>query len=92
MTIELLKYAIIQEVTLFKSEWALLKLKEILKELAQEEAQKQLLFKPTRKKLILAELKEEQNYKGANRAVLNYAIAQMDIKEPIETLLAQLTP
>jgi hypothetical protein len=88
MTIELLKYAIIQEVTQFKSEWALLKLKEILKELAQ----KQLLFKPTRKKMILTELKKEQNYKGANRSIINYAIAQMDIKEPIETLLAQLTP
>jgi hypothetical protein len=40
MTIELLKYNIIQEVTQFKSEWVLLKLKQILKELAQEEAQK----------------------------------------------------
>jgi hypothetical protein len=40
MTIELLKYNIIQEVTQFKSEWVLLKLKQILKELAQEEALK----------------------------------------------------
>jgi hypothetical protein len=39
MTIEFLKYNIIQEVTQFKSEWVLLKLKQILKELAQEDAQ-----------------------------------------------------
>lgn len=90
MTIELLKYNIIQEVTQFKSEWALLKLKQILKELAQEEAQKALLLKPTRQKLVIADLKKEQNYKGANRETINYAIAQMDIQEPIELLLAQL--
>ena len=92
MGVDILKYDIIHSITLLKSEDVLLRLKAILTELAQEEARFSPLFKPTKKKLTIKNLKKEQNYKGVNRSILDDAIRHIDIQEPIETLLAQTTP
>lgn len=50
------------------------------------------LVKPLRKTLDIETLKKEQNYKGANRQKIQQLIEEMAIEEPIEVLLAQLTP
>lgn len=92
MGVDILKYDIIHSITLLKSEDVLLRLKAILTELAQEEDRFSPLFKPTKKKLTIKNLKKEQNYKGVNRSILDDAIRHIDIQEPIEALLAQTTP
>jgi hypothetical protein len=48
------------------------------------------IVKPLRKKLSIADLKKEQGYKGVNPTRLNRLIDDLEIQEPIETLLAQL--
>ena len=92
MGVDILKYDIIHSITLLKSEDVLLRLKAILTELAQEEDRFSPLFKPTKKKLTIKNLKKEQNYEGVNRSILDDAIRHIDIQEPIEALLAQTTP
>ena len=48
------------------------------------------VVKPLRKKLSISDLKKEQRYKGINPARLNRLIDDLDVQEPVETLLAQL--
>jgi hypothetical protein len=57
----------------------LLKVNALLAEFAKEEIPSNVLFKPTKKKLSIKDLKKEQGYKGANRAIIDDAIMQMDI-------------
>ena len=47
--------------------------------------------KPTRSHVTLDEMMEEQGYQGTNWERLDKLVQEMDIQEPIEELLAQLT-
>ena len=47
--------------------------------------------RPMAKKLDLEALKKAKNYKGVNRERFNKLVREIDIKEPIELLLSQLT-
>ncbi len=47
---------------------------------------------PVRSKTDLEELKREQNYQGPDRRHFEQAAEQMNLEEPIEDLVAQLTP
>jgi hypothetical protein len=49
------------------------------------------LSKPIRKKLDLATLKAEQNWKGHHPEKMKRLVKEMDFKEPIEHLLSMLT-
>ncbi len=48
------------------------------------------IIKPLRKELTLAELLEEQNFKGFDRNELDQLIDSIGIEEPLEDLLAML--
>jgi hypothetical protein len=48
--------------------------------------------KPMRKKTDLEQLKKEQNWKPIDRAEWDEMVKSIHIKEPIEELLAMLTP
>lgn len=48
------------------------------------------LAKPLRKRWNLAEIKQEQNYKGVNRKRWDTLIDSLDIQESMEELIAQL--
>ena len=50
------------------------------------------IIKPTRKYLDPEELKRQQQWKPVNRAVFDRLIEEADIQEPLDQLLAQLTP
>jgi|JI102314A1RNA_FD_contig_31_4100528_length_800_multi_4_in_0_out_0_2 predicted HTH domain antitoxin len=49
------------------------------------------ILRPIRPKLILENLIQEQAYKGMDTARVNKAIEAMQIEEPIELLLSQLS-
>ncbi len=49
------------------------------------------ITKPIKKKLDLEEIKKENNYKGVNRERFNALIKEINIVEPIELLLSQLS-
>ncbi len=47
--------------------------------------------RPMAKKLDLEALKKAKNYKGVNRARFNQLVKEINIHEPIELLLSQLS-
>jgi hypothetical protein len=49
------------------------------------------LHRPIQKRLDLDALKKAKNYKGVNRARFDALIKEMNITEPIELLLSQLS-
>lgn len=51
-----------------------------------------LLSKPMRDTLDLDELIREQNYLGGNQERFDRKAAKLNITEPVEVLIAQLTP
>ncbi len=51
-----------------------------------------ILAKPMRKTLTLEDLIHEQNYQGGDQKRFDQKAAKLRITEPIEELLAQLTP
>lgn len=48
------------------------------------------IFKGMRKTISVEELKKEQNYQGIDREKFDKLVAELDIQEPIEELLAML--
>jgi|GEM_PF-2482188 len=50
------------------------------------------MIRPTRPQLVLEDLIKEQNFKGMDINRLNRTIDKMDVQEPVELLLSQLTP
>ncbi len=49
-------------------------------------------IKPLRKTLTLEALLSEQNFKGFDRQAMDKLIAEINVQEPIEELLAMLRP
>ena len=49
------------------------------------------LHRPIQKRLDLDAIKKAKNYKGVNRARVDALIKEMNITEPIELLLSQLS-
>jgi hypothetical protein len=49
------------------------------------------LHRPIKKRLDIEALKKSSNYKGVNRARFNQLVKEMNIIEPIELLIAQLS-
>ncbi|MFN8354505.1 MAG: hypothetical protein U0Y10_08670 [Spirosomataceae bacterium] len=49
------------------------------------------ITRPTSKKLELEALKKAKNYKGVNREQFNQLIKEINIVEPIDVLLSQLS-
>ncbi len=50
------------------------------------------ILKPTRKHLDPEELKRQQQWKPVDRSVFDRLIDEANIQEPLDELLAQLTP
>jgi len=48
------------------------------------------IFKEMRKTITVEELKKEQNYQGIDREEFDRLVAELDIQEPIDELLAML--
>jgi hypothetical protein len=50
-----------------------------------------IINRPIKKRLDIEALKKERNYKGINRARFNQLVKEINILEPIDLLLSQLS-
>lgn len=94
-TLDSLKIDLIVEITHLDDEISLRRLRENIQEIKKQPTEKQLemlekLAKPIRKKTDIDELIKEQNWKGVNREKFDRLVKEMDIKEPLEQLIADI--
>lgn len=87
--IDSLKIKLIEEITSITSKEELDHLVKYIK-LTRLSGLHGNIFKGTRKSINVDELKKEQNYKGINRDEFDKLVAELNIEEPIEELLAML--
>ena len=92
MTIEKLKYEILAEIVKTNDEAILNSIKEMLLKVSSENDLFNRIVKPTREKITVEDLIREQNYKGFDKEKVDKLIKEMDIQDPIEELLNELTP
>lgn len=86
------KYRLIERITDIQSEQVLHKIEQVLNDLATERDIISELHQPIAEKLDLAALIQEKNYQGVDRVEFDRLIQEMNIQEPVEELLAMLTP
>lgn len=92
MNMESKKYRLIERITDIQSEQVLHKIEQVLNDLATERDIISELHQSIAEKLDLAALIQEKNYHGVDRVEFDRLIQEMDIQEPVEELLAMLTP
>ena len=92
MTIEKLKYEIFAEIVKTNDEAILNTIKEMLQKVSSENDLFNRIVKPTRKTITVEDMIREQNYKGFDKEKVDELIKEMDIQDPIEELLSELTP
>ena len=85
------KYHLIQLISSIKNEKVLAQIQEKLEEIRRKEELIAQITRPMKKTLDVEEMKREQNWKPIDRAELQAIIKEMDIQEPIELLLSQLS-
>lgn len=85
-----LKNELMTQIKSIQNEETLQAVGEMLKSLSTEHLIYQIT-KPMRATLPLEDLIKEQNYKGFDRAGFNKLIAELDVQDPIEELLALST-
>lgn len=82
---------LIKLITAIDDEAALARFREVLEKIRQQDELIAMLTKPMPENIDVAAIKRRQNWRGVDRAKWDRIIEEMDIQEPIETLLAQLT-
>ena len=85
------KYHIIQLITAIEDEKALARIQEDLEEIRRRENLLAKITKPMKKTLDVEEMKREQNWKPVDMGEWHRLAEELDIQEPVEELLAQLT-
>ena len=85
------KMHLIQAVAAIEDEKALSALEAALHKIEAGQEILQKLAKPIRKTLDIEVLKQEQGWHGHDREKIMQIIKEMDVQEPIETLVAQLS-
>jgi hypothetical protein len=88
MSIETLKYELFAKIMNIQNEAVLQRVKELIEQISNENDLLNRVIKPVREKITVDDLIKEQNYKGFDRDAFNELAARMDIKDPIEELLA----
>lgn len=85
------KYHLIQLISSIEDEKVLVQIQEELEAIRSKEELLAQITKPMKKTLDVEEMKREQNWKPVDIEELQEIIKQMDIQEPIELLLSQLS-
>lgn len=85
------KYHLIQLISSIEDEKLLVQIQEELEAIRRKEELLAQITKPMKKTLDVEEMKREQNWKPVDIEELQEIIKQMDIQEPIELLLSQLS-
>lgn len=89
------KLDLIVQITKLIKEESVHQVKEFVEYLEKDPTDEQMemlrkIAKPMRKKMDLEELKREQNWKPVNREEFDRLIREIDIKEPLEQLIADI--
>lgn len=82
---------LIKLISAIDSETALSRLQELVEKIRQQDELTSMLTKPIPETLDVESIKRRQNWKGVDRKKWDKIIEEMDIQEPVEVLLAQLT-
>jgi DnaJ-domain-containing protein 1 len=82
---------LIKLISAIDDEAALARFRELLEKMRGQDDLTALLVKHIPETLDVEAIKRRQNWKGVDRAKWDRLIEEMDIQEPVETLLAQLT-
>ena len=90
MTLEARKYKLISQITSLRDEAEIALLEVVFKNLTTGDALLQKLAKPMRKRLNIEALIKEQGFKGVDRKKFDALVAEIDVQEPIEELLAAI--
>ena len=90
MGIEIRKYKLIEQLMEVSDEDTLQNIEHIFSTYLNRVKSIKHLIKPTREKLNIDELIKEQNYKGADKSIIDNLVDEMAIEEPIEDLLKMI--
>ena len=90
MGIEARKYKLIEQLMNVSDETVLKNLESIFQTYMENITSVKHLIKPIKNTLDIDVLIKEQNYKEANKKVINNLIDEMAIEEPIEDLLKMI--
>ncbi len=90
MGIEARKYKLIEQLMNVSDETVLKNLENIFQNYLESITSIKHLIKPINDKLDIEALIQEQNYKGADKKIINNLIDEMAIEEPIEDLLKMI--
>jgi len=89
VTLETRKYNIISQITSLNNEIAIQELENFIRNITMQLYYSNLI-KPMKKDLILNDMIQEQQYNGVNRQYFDSIVQEMDIKEPINELIAMV--
>ncbi|MEM1320375.1 MAG: hypothetical protein AAGG75_08960 [Bacteroidota bacterium] len=90
MTLDVRKYNLIKKITGLDNEVLISKLETLLQELSEDNSSLLALAKPIKDTLNIEELAKEQGFSPTTQEELDDIIAEANIQEPIEDLLAML--
>jgi hypothetical protein len=90
MQTETMKLSLIRQIMETNDTAELKKIDSAIKKIQSEDNSFQHLVKPTRRRLDIEAIKKEQNYLPVDKKVLHQKIRELDLKEPIEQLLAMI--
>ncbi len=85
------KEYLIKLISAIDDETALARFRELLERMRGQYDLAALLVKPMPETLDVEAIKRRQNWNGVDRKKWDKIVEEMDIQEPVETLLAQLT-
>ncbi len=89
------KYELISQVMQIEKEQNVRLIEDFFSKLFYKSINKQKyeddIFKPMRENISIEEMLKEQNYKGFDRNNFNNLVKELNIQEPIEDLLNELT-
>lgn len=87
MTLEAKKYHLIEQIMAIQEEALLNRLEILLNNLTQENQALLKLIQPTREKLDIEKLAQEQNYQGVDQDEMNRLVKEIALDEPLEDLI-----
>lgn len=88
-TLETRKYNIISKITEMENEMAIQELENFIKKISLELYHLNII-KPLKNDLPVEDIILEQKYNGINRQDFDRLVEELDVKEPIELLIAMI--
>jgi hypothetical protein len=85
------KLALIQEISLLEDEKTFLELQKAFQVIIARHERKSIVREPIRAHFDADNIKKNRQFKGHNLAEINQLIADINLQEPVELLISQLS-